>query len=88
MLKKEHIRQVSSEKVVGFTKETFARLIKTIDESDGYLNDIEKVASLVLLSKVIYDSGCETIGEEGVELILESVKYTKEKDDGERSENN
>ena len=63
MLKKEHIRQASSEKVVGFTKETFARLIKTIDESDGYLNDIEKVASLVLLSKVIYDSICETIGE-------------------------
>ena len=88
MLKKEHIRQASSEKVVSFTKETFARLIKTIDESDGYLNDIEKVASLVLLSKVIYDSSCETIGEEGVELILESIEYTKEKDDGQRKEDN
>ena len=88
MLKKEHIKQASSEKVISITKETFTRVINTIEESDGYLNDIEKVACLVLLSKVIYDSSCENIGIEGVELILETIGYNKEKDNGERSKDN
>ena len=32
MLKKEHIRQASSEKVYKFTREMFTQAIKTIDE--------------------------------------------------------
>ena len=87
MLKKEHIRQASSEKVYKFTREMFEQAIKTIDESKGYLNDTEQVMCVVLLGEVLFGTCRETIGEESVELILEHLANVKEKNN-ERNENN
>lgn len=88
MLKKEHIKQASSEKVIKFTKEVFAQVINKIEESDGYLNDTEKVMTLVLLGGVIYDSSSEVIGNEGVNLILDYIEDVKENSYGKRNEDN
>lgn len=88
MLKKEHIKQASSEKVIKFTKEVFAQVINKIEESDGYLNDTEKVMTLVLLGSVIYDSSSEVIGSEGVNLILDYIEDIKENSYGKRNEDN
>ena len=87
MLKKEHIRQASSEKVYQFTREMFTQAIKTIDESEGYLNDTEQVMCVVLLGDILFGTCKETIGEKSVELILEHLAITKEKNN-ERNENN
>lgn len=88
MLKKEHIKQASSEKVIKFTKEVFAQAINKIEESDGYLNDTEKIMTLVLLGSVIYDSSSEVIGSEGVNLILDYIEDIKENSYGKRNEDN
>ena len=87
MLKKEHIRQASSEKVYKFTREMFTQAIKTIDESEGYLNDTEQVMCVVLLGDILFGTCKETIGEKSVELILEHLANVKEKNN-ERNENN
>lgn len=82
MLKPEHIRQVSTEKIYAFTKELYTQTMKVIDESNGYLNDTEQVMSVILLSKIIYESGEEVLGSESVGYILEHLNKHK----GEKNE--
>ena len=57
----------------------FTQAIKTIDESEGYLNDTEQVMCVVLLGDVLFGTCRETIGEESVKLILEHLANVKEK---------
>lgn len=79
MLKQEHVKQASTEKVTKFTSEMVTQIFKHIDESGGYLNDTEQVMCAVLLGNTI-SSACEdTIGNESVKIIMEHITSTKEK---------
>lgn len=87
MLKKEHIRQASSEKVYKFTREIFEQVIKTVNESEGYLNDTEQVMCVLLLGDILFETCNEVLGEKSVELILEHLRDKKEKNN-ERDKDN
>lgn len=88
MLKKEHVKQASVEKVAKFTHEIFTHIMQSIHESTGYLNDTEQVMCAVMLGDAI-STACENvIGEEGVNLILEHFASEKEKLDNERKNDN
>lgn len=80
MLKKEHIKQASIEKVTKFTDELYTDVMNHINESSGYLNDTEQVMSTTILGNRILNACIETIGEESVKLIMEHFKSTKEKE--------
>lgn len=87
MLKREHIRQASSEKVYKFTREMFEQVKKTVNESEGYLNDTEQVMCVLLLGDILLETCNEVLGEKSVELILEHLRDKKEKNN-ERDKDN
>lgn len=88
MLKKEHLKQVSVEKVIKIANELGTQVLSAIDEQTGYLNDIEKVTSAVLISNMILDACKDTTGENSVDLIMKHIASTKEKSNYERNEGN
>lgn len=88
MLKIEHIKQASTEKVARFTTEIFGEVMRVVDEQTGYLNDTEKVMSTVLLSNMMFSACKDIISEDGVNLIMEHLASTKEKNKYEGTKNN
>lgn len=88
MLKKEHIKQASVEKVAKFTGEIFTQVMNQINESTGYLNDTEKVMCAVLLGDTISCACKDTIGSESVKNIFEHFASEKEKLENERKNDN
>ena len=66
MLKKEHLKQVSHEKVVRFTAKVFTETLLKVNEQTGYLNETEKVVSAVLLGDMLIDACENIIDEKGV----------------------
>lgn len=88
MLKKEHIKQASVEKVAKFTDEMFTQVMNQINESTGYLNDIEKVICAVLLGDIISGACKDIIGSESVNIIFEHFASEKEKMENARKNDN
>ena len=88
MLRQEHVKQASTEKVMRFTAEVFAEVMNLINEQTGYLNDTEKVMSAVLLSNMMFSACKDIINEDGVSLIIEHLASTKEKNKYEGTKNN
>lgn len=88
MLKKEHIKQASVEKVAKFTGVLYSQIMNQINESTGYLNDTEKIMCAVLLGDTISGACEEIIGSESVEVIFEHYASEKEKLDNERKNDN
>lgn len=88
MLKKEHVKQASIEKVIKFTDEMFTQVMNQINESTGYLNDTEKVMCAVLLGDTISNACKNTIGSESVQIIFEHFTSEKEKIENERKNDN
>lgn len=88
MLRKEHVKQASVEKVAKFTEEVFMQIMQNINESTGYLNDTEQVMCAVILGNAISDACKDVIGSESVEIILEHFTSEKEKLNYERQNDN
>ena len=88
MLKKEHLKQASVEKIARFNRELSTEIINTISEQSGYLNETEKIMSMILVGNTLIGACEEIIGEECVNLILEHIKNVKEKNKNEGTKNN
>ena len=88
MLRQEHVKQASTEKVMRFTAEVFAEVMNLINEQTGYLNDTEKTMCAVLLSDMMFSACEEIINKEGINLIRENLTSAKEKNKNEGTKNN
>ena len=79
MLEKKHIRQVSIEKIDKYVSDLYQEILQNIKMTENYFNDIEQTMTMIILGNKILEVCKESLGQNEVQLILETVEQERSK---------